>query len=253
MAISVDSGYLLAPVCEPETLCEKASSTLQGQALSGTLVFAPEGINWSLSGSQEALARFRAFLQGLRLKGVVRNTRTRAPRAPFAKLKLRVRPELVTSGLDAERLPAQTGTHLSAPDFNALIDQPGTRLIDVRNHYEISIGTFTRAQDPNTESFTEFQDYVDNALADADRSTPLALCCTGGIRCERASQLLISKGFREVYQLEGGILAYLSQVPLDEQKFTGECFVFDSRVSVTRTLEPGSYRLNGNEIVDDRR
>ncbi len=249
MHIKVDSGYLLTPVAHPNILCEQLAEDLQGHDLLGTLIVAPEGLNWSLSGASEALEYFSQSVRTLNLPGIVRSTRTPASSPPFAKLKLRVRAELVTSGVEFAHLSSKSATHLAPEDFNALIKRPETRLIDVRNQYEIELGTFQDAENPSIENFTEFQDYVERTLKDADKSTSIALCCTGGIRCERASQLLINQGFTEVYQLDGGILAYLAQIPAERQAFTGECFVFDGRVSLTRALGTGSYRLNGSEIA----
>ncbi len=249
MRIEVDSGYMLTPLAKPECVRDTFADQLRGHEVKGTLIVAPEGLNWSLSGLPPALAHFAAILHGMNLPGTVRSTRTEASSQPFAKLKLRVRDELVTSGVELARLPAEHGTHLAPEDFNELIERPETRLIDVRNRYEIEIGTFPSAESPETENFTEFQSFVEGTAEDADKSTPIALCCTGGIRCERASQLLLRRGFKEVYQLDGGILAYLQRIPLKRQKFTGECFVFDGRVSLTRDLAPGSYDLNGAGIV----
>lgn len=249
MCIEVDSGYLLTPLAKLECVRDTFANQLRGHEIKGTLIVAPEGLNWSLSGLPPALAHFATILHDMNLPGTVRSTRTRAASQPFSKLKLRVRAELVTSGLGFASLPAEQGTHLAPEDFNELIERPGTRLIDVRNRYEIEIGTFPGAESPETENFTEFQSFVEETLEDADKSTPLALCCTGGIRCERASQLLLRCGFKEVYQLDGGILAYLQRLPFKRQRFTGECFVFDGRVSLTRDLARGSFDLNGAEIV----
>ena len=245
MSIQVDSGYLLASVQSPSALREKLASQLNETDLLGTTIIAPEGLNWSLCGEPNALDVFHEILQDLNLDGLVRNIRTPAHEAPFERLKLRVQPELVTSGLDPGTLPDMSGTHIAPEAFNALLDEPGMRLIDVRNHYEIEIGGFERAENPRTEGFGEFAQFVEESLDSVDRVTPIALCCTGGIRCERASQLLLSKGFEHVYQLEGGILAYLKAVPASEQRFIGECFVFDGRVSLTGELNPGNYQLNG--------
>lgn len=248
MSIQVDSGYLLASVHDPNALQEALAISLREPDLLGTLIIAPEGLNWSLCGQPDALDAFRNVIQGLHLGGVVRNTRTPANELPFEKLKLRTRRELVTSGLDRDSLPGASGTHIAPPAFNALLDEPGMRLIDVRNQYEIEIGTFRQAENPQTHHFVDFAAFVDNSLDAADKSFPIALCCTGGIRCERASQLLLSKGFKRVYQLAGGILAYLKAVPSCERRFEGECFVFDGRVTVTKDLQPGNYLLNGAHI-----
>ena len=252
MSIQVDSGYLLASVQSPSALRNKLSSQLHEADLLGTLIIAPEGLNWSLCGEFTTLDVFHEILQDLNLDGLARNIRTPAHEAPFERLKLRIQPELVTSGLDLDTLPDMSGTHIAPEAFNALLDEPGMRLIDVRNQYEVQIGGFEQAENPRTEGFGEFAQFVEESLASLDTSTPIALCCTGGIRCERASQLLLSKGFEHVYQLAGGILAYLKAVPPSEQRFIGECFVFDGRVSLTGELKPGSYQLNGARIEPKR-
>ncbi len=248
MSIQVDSGYLLASVQSPSALRNTLASQLNEADLLGTLIIAPEGLNWSLCGELAALEVFHEFLQGFNFDGLVRSIRTPANEAPFERLKLRVQPELVTSGLDPDTLPDMGGTHIAPEAFNALLDEPGMRLIDVRNHYEIEIGSFQQAENPRTRDFGEFAQFIEASLASVEKSTPLTLYCTGGIRCERASQLLLSKGFEHVYQLAGGILAYLKAVPPSEQRFVGECFVFDGRVSLTHELEPGNYQLNGARI-----
>lgn len=244
MSIKVDSGYLLTSITCPQSVRDTFEEKFTDQCLRGTITIAPEGLNWCLSGEVRCLEAFNQTRRHLAFEGVVRQTRTSAERPPFGKFKIRIRPELVTSGIDPASLPQAAGKHVSPEDFNALMERPEVRLIDVRNHYEIALGTFPGAEDPNTESFAEFRNHVQMVLAGADKSVPLALCCTGGIRCERASQLLLKKGFHNVYQLDGGILAYLSQVPLSAQKFSGECFVFDERERLTRTLAPSVSRVN---------
>ena len=244
----VESGYLLTPTEDPESLKDKFADRLASLDLAGTLILAPEGLNWSLFGHSSALDQFANALKGFDLDGQPRFTRTGSDSSPFNELKLRIRPELVTSGLNPELLPKGAGTHVAPEDFNALLDEPEVRLIDVRNSYEISIGSFTEAVNPQIENFVEFPEFVESELESEDRSAPIALCCTGGIRCERASQYLLSQGFERVYQLSGGILAYLESVPTNQRRFVGECFVFDGRVSLTSELEPGNYQLNGPVI-----
>ena len=244
----VESGYLLTPIEDPASLRDEFADRFAILDLVGTLILAPEGLNWSLSGHSSALDNFASALKRLGLEGQPRCTRTRSDSSSFNKLKLRVRSELVTSGLNPESLPKSAGTHVAPRDFNALLDEPGVRLIDVRNSYEIGIGTFTQAVNPQIENFVDFPGFVESKLDSEDMSAPLALCCTGGIRCERASQYLLSQGFERVYQLSGGILAYLESVPEGQRRFVGECFVFDGRVSLTSELEPGSYQLNGSLI-----
>lgn len=250
--IEVDSGYLLAAVHNAGALREQLAGQLGQADLLGTLIIAPEGLNWSLCGEPAALDCFHHIVHGIDLGGTVRHIRTPAIEPPFERLKLRAQPELVTSGLTPDTLPVTNGTHIAPEAFNALLDTPGLRLIDVRNRYEIEIGSFEQAENPCTEDFGGFVQFAEESLNLDDKSTPIALYCTGGVRCERASQLLLSKGFEQVYQLAGGILAYLKAVPPSEQRFVGECFVFDNRVSLTRELEPGNYRLNGAHIEQKR-
>lgn len=248
----VESGYLLSPVQNPSDLRDQFANRLADLDLLGTLILAEEGLNWSLYGTTEDLDRFQAFLEALALPGQVIRTRTKSNVIPFQRLKLRVRDELVTSGLDRASLADRTGTHLAAEDFNALLDEPEVQLIDVRNDYEIDIGSFQGSGNPGIENFVDFPNFVESQLEPAGKDRPLALCCTGGIRCERASQFLLSRGFEQVYQLSGGILAYLDSVPAKDSRFEGECFVFDARVSLTTELEPGNYKLDGHRVVRKR-
>ncbi len=160
---------------------------------------------------------------------------------PFLRMKVRLKPEIVTLGH-----PRPTPASGSAPmsrrgDWNRLIERNDVTLIDTRNDYEVALGTFANARDPATRNFTEFKDYV--ARLDPERHPKVAMFCTGGIRCEKASSYLLSKGFKEVFHLKGGILKYLETVPDAESRFTGECFVFDERVSVTHGLEEGQAVL----------
>ena len=248
----VESGYLLSPIDKPAALRDQFAERVADLDLLGTLILAVEGLNWSIYGTPGALDDLRAFIEALALPGEVRRTRSKCDSIPFQKLKLRVRDELVTSGLDRALLGDQTGTHVAPEDFNALLDEPGVRLVDVRNGYEIGIGGFQGATNPGIDNFVEFPGFVEAQLASAEKDTPIALCCTGGIRCERASQYLLSRGFARVYQLSGGILAYLDSVPAEASRFKGECFVFDGRASLTSDLEPGNYQLDGPCVVRKR-
>ncbi len=245
----VDSGYLLASLPRPAELADRLREALVDSNLLGTLTVAREGLNWSMCGAPTELDAFLQEIAGLGLEGQMRRSRTHATTAPFRQLKVRLRPELVTSGVEPDGLPSAAGTHVAPQAFNALVDTPGVRLIDVRNQYEIDIGRFGRAEQPGIECFTDFADYVDSHLDAENHCTPVALYCTGGIRCERAAQLLLDRGFEQVYQLAGGILAYLQAVPEEQQQFHGECFVFDGRVSLTRGLEDGNYQLDGARIT----
>ena len=158
----------------------------------------------------------------------------------FHRLKVRIKPEIVAMGRTDVDVAAGTGEHVSAQRWNELLQDPQVPVIDVRNHYETGIGTFRGAIDPHTQSFREFPDFV-AARLDPERHPRVAMFCTGGIRCEKASSYLLQQGFAEVYQLDGGILNYLAQVDAGDNLFDGECFVFDQRVSVTADLGEGEF------------
>ena len=160
--------------------------------------------------------------------------------APFQRMRIKVKNEIVTLGRPDIAPQAETGKHIEADDWNKLIADPGTLIIDTRNHYEIEVGSFPNAIDPGTDSFQQFPVFAEE-LAEEDKDRPLAMFCTGGIRCEKATALMLDLGFQEVYQLQGGILNYLENVTDEENQWQGECFVFDKRVAVDRDLAEGGY------------
>jgi UPF0176 protein len=166
-------------------------------------------------------------------------------------MKVKIKPEIITFGVEnADPSKQQVGTYIEAKDWNNLISQPDVKLIDTRNEYEVEIGTFKGAKNPHIDSFKEFNDYIDNNL-NPEKDEKVAVFCTGGIRCEKVTALMLSKGFKEVYHLHGGILKYLQEVPAEESLWQGECFVFDERVAVKHGLEEGNYKLSpetGNPI-----
>jgi UPF0176 protein len=155
-------------------------------------------------------------------------------------MRVRLKNEIVTLGRPDIRPYRSTGRHVSPKEWNEIIENPETLVIDTRNHYEIEVGTFPNAVDPGTDSFRQFPKFAEQ-LAEADKDRPLAMFCTGGIRCEKATALMLELGFHEVCQLRGGILNYLEQVAEEDQRWSGECFVFDSRVAVDRDLAEGGY------------
>jgi UPF0176 protein len=161
---------------------------------------------------------------------------------PFYRMKVRVKKEIVTLGEPAADPTRQVGTYVAPQDWNTLISDPGICVIDTRNDYEVKMGTFQRAINPGTGSFREFPAFVRQSLL-PERHRRIAIFCTGGIRCEKASSLLLAEGFEEVYHLKGGILKYLEIVPESESLWHGECFVFDQRVSVIHGLRVGEYEL----------
>ncbi|WP_374619619.1 rhodanese-related sulfurtransferase [Devosia sp.] len=211
----------------------------------GTFILAPEGINGTVAGTpaaiDELMAWFRsAALWAGRLDGAEAKLSS-ATSLPFHRMKVRLKPEIVTLRAPEANPALAVGTYVEPADWNSLIARNDVTLIDTRNDYEFRLGSFGNARDPATHSFTQFKDYV--ASLDPARHPKVAMFCTGGIRCEKASSYMLSKGFKEVFHLKGGILKYLETVPEAESRFHGECFVFDERVAVTHGLRQGEALL----------
>ena len=225
----------------PINLRDRLQSLCDDRRLLGTVLVAKEGINGTLAGEGiDVQFVFDWMLKELDLQEPIEGRWTDAANAPFRRMRVRVKKEIVTLGRP-DILPHQkTGKHVSAEEWGALISDPATLVIDTRNHYEIEVGTFPRALDPGTDSFREFPKFAEE-LAKANKDRPIAMFCTGGIRCEKASALMLELGFGQVNQLQGGILKYLDQVSDDDNLWNGECFVFDSRVAVDRDLAEGGY------------
>lgn len=215
------------------------------QGIRGTFIIAPEGLNGTVAGTPQAIDALSTFLAagpfGTRLQGAEAK-RSTAPTMPFLRMKVRLKSEIVTLRAPEANPARQVGTYVEPEDWNALIERDDVLLIDTRNDYEAAIGSFRGAIDPGTHNFTEFKDYVAHNL-DPRQNKKVAMFCTGGIRCEKASSYLLAHGFEEVFHLKGGILKYLEQVPETTSRFEGECFVFDERVSVGHGLVPGEARL----------
>lgn len=211
-------------------------------SLKGTILLAPEGINATVAGSRSALdALFAFFDQDPRLADLTRRESI-APTPPFQRFKVKLKAEIVTLGQPEANPSRQVGTYVAPQDWNALLQDPDVLVVDTRNDYEVEIGSFQRAINPRTEHFRDFPAYVQHHL-DPQQHRKVALFCTGGIRCEKATALLLNQGFESVYHLQGGILSYLETIPPEESLWHGECFVFDERVAVTHGLEPGHYAL----------
>jgi UPF0176 protein len=238
--------YKFAALPDAEALKAPLAEFCCGKGIKGTLILAPEGINGTVAGTPDAIDALAEFLFasgpfGTRLAGAEVKY-SFADTAPFLRMKVRLKPEIVTLRAPQVDPNRQVGTYVEPEDWNALIERNDVVLVDTRNDYEVGLGTFQRALDPKTESFVEFKDYVANNL-DPKRDKKVAMFCTGGIRCEKASSYLLSQGFEEVFHLKGGILKYLEVVPEEQSRFSGECFVFDERVSVGHGLELGTATL----------
>lgn len=208
----------------------------------GTLLLASEGINGTVAGREEAIDGLIAYLEaipefvGLEIKF------SSAAAMPFHRMKVRLKREIVTMGVDALDPEKSAGTYVAPADWNALIADPDTLVIDTRNEYEVSLGTFQGAVDPGTASFREFPAWVEEHRAELD-GKKVAMFCTGGIRCEKATAFVKSLGIEDVFHLKGGILKYLEEVPVEQSLWQGECFVFDERVSVSHGLVEGDAEL----------
>ena len=231
--------YRFVTIEDPARLEYRLRATATEQKLTGTIVIAREGINATLAGERAALRAFAASIQcDARFADLNLRWSTGSAEAVFYRLKVQVRDEIVAlkcPGVDPSR---QTGVRVDANRWNALLDDPDVLVVDTRNRYEISIGTFPGAIDPGTRSFREFKRFAEGL----DPARPIAMFCTGGIRCEKASAYLLEHGFAEVYQLDGGILDYLDSSG-DANRFVGECFVFDQRVAVTADLRQGAHTM----------
>lgn len=217
-------------------------SYCQSQGIKGTILLAAEGINATIAGSRPGIDAVLAFLRIDPRLADLEPKESYAEIQPFERMKVRLKAEIVTMGLPEVDPNQQVGTYVTPQEWNNLISDPEVVVIDTRNDYEVNIGTFKTAQNPQTESFREFPEYVTQHL-NPNQHKKVALFCTGGIRCEKASSFMLSQGFSEVYHLKGGILKYLEEVPTEESLWEGECFVFDERVAVRHGLELGSHEL----------
>ena len=215
---------------------------MKAHGVKGTLLLAEEGINGTISGGRNAIDGFLGELKSDPRFADIDHKESFCDEAPFYRSKVKLKKEIVTIGIDGVDPNTQGGTYVEAKDWNALISDPDVLLIDTRNDYEVALGTFEGAADPKTSSFGEFPKFV-GANLDPARHQRVAMFCTGGIRCEKASSYMQSQGFREVYHLKGGILKYLEEVPKEQSKWQGECFVFDHRLAVGQGLVPTELEM----------
>lgn len=215
-------------------------SFMEARAVKGTLLLADEGINGTIAGKETAINEVLDYLKADPRLAELSYKCSFHEHNPFQRTKVKLKKEIVTMGVEGIDPRKVVGTYVKPKDWNALISDPEVLLVDTRNDYEVEIGTFENAVNPNTENFREFPEYVEKNL-DKNKHKKVAMFCTGGIRCEKSTAYLKEQGFDEVYHLEGGILKYLEEVPSEETMWQGECFVFDGRVAVNHDLEKGSY------------
>ena len=206
----------------------------------GSLLLAPEGINGTIAGDRAGIDAVLAHLRALPGFAALEHKESETAKPPFTRMKVKLKQEIVTMGQPDIDPVARVGGYVAAQDWNDLIAQPDVVVIDTRNDFEVSIGTFKGAVDPNTRAFRDFPQWWQDHKAAFDGKR-IAMFCTGGIRCEKSTNYLLGQGVRDVFHLKGGILKYLEEVPADQSQWTGECFVFDARVSVGHGLIPGAY------------
>ena len=231
MTIHVRAFYKFVPLSDVRALRGELRGRLAGRDIKGTILLAPEGINATISGAPDDM---RDFLAALRTDERFADLNTRdaaTDRHPFKRMKVKLKREIISFRRPEADPSRQVGSYVAPENWNALITSPDVLVLDARNAYEVAEGTFQGAVDPKTRTFGEFADFAKTALS-PQKHPKIAMFCTGGIRCEKASAYLKSLGFPEVYHLKGGILAYLETVPPSASLWQGECFVFDERETV---------------------
>lgn len=242
--IKVAALYRFVVFDAPEELQPRIQAQCAACGIKGTILLAQEGINGTVAGKPAAIDTLISFLRDIPGCADLDVKYSHAAEMPFYRMKVRLKKEIVTLGVEGIDPKREVGTYVQPEDWNALISDPDTVLIDTRNDYEVAIGTFEGAVDPRTKSFSEFPDWFRTHRAElAAGKTKFAMFCTGGIRCEKSTAFLKAEGIDEVYHLEGGILRYLENIPEAQSKWHGECFVFDERVSVKHGLELGEMEL----------
>ena len=242
LPIKVAALYRFTAFNDLPALREQLLALCREQGIRGSLLLAHEGINGTIAGSDEAIDRVVSALRALPGCAELDVKYSRAPALPFQRMKVRLKREIVTMG-QPEIDPLSPGHYLNPDEWNALIADPDTVVIDTRNSYEIAAGTFANAIDPGTRSFREFPAWFHANRAEllGNGKRKVAMFCTGGIRCEKSTAFLKAEGVDEVYHLKGGILKYLEDMPEEQSLWQGECYVFDERVTVKHGLAPGSY------------
>jgi len=213
---------------------------MQAHNVRGTLLLAKEGINGTVAGSRQDIDALLNYLRSDTRLAELSYKESFTNEMPFLRTRVKLKKEIVTMGVEGIDPKHVVGTYVKPKDWNALISDPDVVLVDTRNDYEVQVGTFKKALNPDTESFREFPQYVKDNL-DPKKNKKVAMYCTGGIRCEKSTAYLKEQGFEEVYHLEGGILKYLEEVPEEDTLWEGECYVFDERITVNHQLEKGIY------------
>ncbi|MBD1194626.1 rhodanese-related sulfurtransferase [Vulcanococcus sp. Clear-D1] len=246
MSVQVAAFYGFTAMAELQALQAELRALAEAGGVRGTILLAEEGVNGTISGPEPGVQAVLARLRQLPGLAQLEAKLSAAPEQAFHRLKVRIKREIVTMGCPTVKPAEQVGTYVPPQQWDALIRDPSTLVVDTRNAYEVAVGTFEGAIDPGTESFREFPAWVERELrplVEQRQPKAIAMFCTGGIRCEKSTAYLLQQGFENVHHLQGGILRYLEEMPEQGTSWQGECFVFDQRVSVNHQLEPGSYSL----------
>ena len=242
MATTVVTFYKFVALPDYADLQQSLKEICTARNIKGTILLAEEGVNGTIAGARQDVYFVLNQIKADNRLTDIDIKESHASKPPFERMKVRLKKEIVTIGLPEVNPTEKVGTYVTAEAWNQIISNPEVTVIDTRNDYEVGMGSFKRAKNPETDSFREFPNYAKESL-DPAKQKKVAMFCTGGIRCEKASSYLLSQGFEEVYHLKGGILKYLEEIPEEESLWEGECFVFDERVAITHGLKTGSYAL----------
>lgn len=237
-AVDIIAFYKFIALTDTVALRDRLFAFCDLHAIRGTILLSEEGINGTVAGSRAAIDALQAELRADARFADLQFKTSSADFIPFQRLKIRLKREIVALGVPAIDPREQVGIYVPPGEWNTLITQPDVVVIDTRNEYEYAVGSFTGAEDPHTESFRQFPDYVARRFGTG--RPKVAMFCTGGIRCEKATAFMLAQGFSEVYHLKGGILNYLETVSAENSLWQGECFVFDDRRTVDHQLQPGT-------------
>jgi UPF0176 protein len=242
--VKVAAFYKFVAIDDPAALQRDLREICAANRIRGTILIACEGVNATVSGDERGLPALLNMLAADPRFSDLQIKFSDAAVHPFQRLKVKIKREIVTLGCPGAQPAVATGVRVKPEDWNALIAEPDVLVIDTRNDYEVEVGTFEGARDPKTRAFSEFPDFVRRELP-GDRQRKIAMFCTGGIRCEKASAYLLREGFTNVYQLDGGILNYIERMAPAESLWRGECFVFDERVALDHGVRQGHHGLCG--------
>ena len=237
----VAAFYAFVDLLNVEKLQKTFLEFLKKEGIKGTVLLAHEGVNGTLAGSDAGIDRFKNFLKLNNLYEPQNFKTSSCEQDPFPRLKVKLKDEIVSIGNELADPSKIVGEYVQPEDWNSLISQDDVLVLDTRNTYEFSIGTFKQSIQPETTNFREFPDWLESS--DIDKNKKVAMFCTGGIRCEKASSLMKANGFKNIYHLQGGILNYMEKVDEEDSLWNGECFVFDDRVALNHNLQVGSYDM----------